>query len=109
MKKRSIIYRLFMLVVLQCVLASCSDDEFNSNELYVYTRTWGSNNVSAQLTYDAEGNEIVTGTSEIVFPLYMTREAGVDVKAIVGLDESTLDAYNEANGTSLKMIPAEAL
>lgn len=100
--------RFFLLAAISFLGLSCADDSLNSSELFVYMRNWSSG-ISVEKTYSDDGSMIIKGVSEIKFPLYLTREASVDVYASVAYDEAQVNSYNQKHGTSLKPFPAAAL
>lgn len=100
--------RFFLLAAIAFLGLSCADDSLNSSELFVYMRNWSSG-ISVEKTYSDDGGIVINGTDEIKCPLYLTREASVDVYASVGYEEAQVDVYNRINGTSYKSLPANAV
>lgn len=89
---------------------ACEEDEDGgSKEMFVYLRQWSDNPLSGKMTYDVDGNEVISGTDSIQFLVYINRESSVDVEATLEVDESYVDAYNEENKTSYKLFPSDAL
>lgn len=100
--------RFFLLAAVSLIGLSCNDDELNSSELLVYMRNWSSD-FAVEKTYADDGSMIIKGVDEIKFPLYLTREATVDVYATIVYDERQVGAYNQLHGTSFKAFPVDAL
>ena len=109
MNRNRLLYNFFILLMLQVAIVSCDDDELCSHELYVFTRNWTNHQLTAEQTYDEDGNLVINGEDEVKFPLYLSRETSVAVNVTVGLDECYIEEYNAVNSKSLKMIPTEAV
>lgn len=102
------IIRFLLLTIISSLGLSCSNDDLNSKELFVYMRNWSSD-ILVEKTYADDGSMVIKGIDEIKFPLYLTRETSVDVHACVVYDETQVATYNQKYGTSFKSFPAEAL
>jgi hypothetical protein len=87
----------------------CDDGELYSKELVAFIRNWAGESYTIKRTYMADGTPSVTGLKELKFPVYLTREATVDVEAKIGADESLVAVYNASKGTDYDLFPLEAL
>lgn len=94
------------IYILLCVVAfinvSCSDDELNSKDLLVFVRSQGGVSLDFVVGPTGEGASNV----DLKLPLSLTREASVDVRAGLVIDESLVDTYNKTHGTLFNTFPA---
>lgn len=86
-------------------MVSCSDDDtvdpYTLNYCYVY-QPYSS---YAQLEYKANGEFLVDIANPLqVMPVRLTKPASRDLHITVGIDESLVAEYNEANGTDYKFL-----
>lgn len=86
-------------------MVSCSDDDavdpYTLNYCYVYQPY----STYAQLEYKANGQFLVDISNPLsVMPVRLTKPASKDMNIIVGIDESLVAEYNEANGTDYKFL-----
>lgn len=86
-------------------MVSCSDDDavdpYTLNYCYVYQPY----STYAQLEYKANGEFLVDISNPLaVMPVRLTKPASRDLNITVGIDESLVAEYNEANGTDYKFL-----
>lgn len=86
-------------------MVSCSDDDavdpYTLNYCYVYQPY----STYAQLEYKANGEFLVDIANPLqVMPVRLTKPASRDLNITVGIDESLVAEYNEANGTDYKFL-----
>lgn len=84
---------------------ACSDndvvDPYSLNYCYVYQPS----STYAQLEYKANGEFLVDIANPLqVMPVRLTKPAPRDLNITVGIDESLVAEYNEANGTDYKFL-----
>lgn len=101
--------KLVFIVSLCIGFTACEDDDLYSKELVAFIRNWAGESYTIKRTYTTEGTLSVTGLNELKFPVYLTREAMVDVEAKIGVDESLVAVYNAGAGTDYEPFPVEAL
>ncbi len=88
-------------------MASCGDDELNSAELKVYVRF---DDASTMATYSISHTPVATVLegNAAKFPAKSSRELAADATVNFKVDESLIEAYNEANGTNYQPMPSAA-
>lgn len=89
-----------MLVVVS--MASCSNDELNSEDLKVYVNAGLNNEV--ELPFLRTPKEML-GKTTTAFYLQSTRELQADAEVTLTTDETLVGAYNEAHKTAFKPLP----
>lgn len=110
MKKiRSFIAKSALIVLGASSFVSCQEDELHSNELFVFMRNWSESSFTVIQEYSADGNLIMNGQEGLKLPLFLTREAVVDVSAGVFMDESLVETYNAAHKTTYAAFPQAGL
>lgn len=87
---------------------SCNDDESydfpgdSMNRVYLKPYTGGN--------FVIVHTPVVSASSlELDIPVYVTQNHSEDIVATLGIDNSLVDAYNAANGTSYEALPEQAL
>lgn len=105
---KSFLYKTLFIILSSCCFTACEDDDLCSQELLVFMRQW-SGPMNIQRTYSTDGVPVVNGGKTLKFPVYLTREATVEVDVTVGVNENLITSYNEAHQTDYNLLPIESL
>lgn len=109
MKNITFLTRIVFGLIVGCGFIACDNDELNSKELLVFMRNWTDAPFDVTINYQEDGSSVITGKEKLEFPLYLTREATVDVSVDICVDEGLIEAYNKDHNTSYTIFPQDRI